>query len=493
MRSDIAPPADTTRVRGSVTVTYYGTGSLADLLAGTAGGARDLTAYVQSVSQTDSQATVKIAFQGPEFTGANRLKPGRPVAISVGAGLLFQGPIDAVSGDREVRQAGQTRREVTLTVRRRDAMPWWRDVRRMSPVFSAGVELGSMARSIASASIGLTDAEVNIPDLGVTLAHGTAQLVDLNAWDMLTLVLAPGLREPWVDGRGVLKSISRDVRRPGDIELTAEQIVDVTSSTSRPPMTTYRVKWLDPSLSYVAQQEQSLGQTTITCGFFKQHESVDVWFSEDRKQRAASPRLVEKSSINAGQIGKIADVSYLPIDQYHGQLHADADLTWFIASLYVEIGALVGSAALPDISPPFGGPDIKVGNLVHNAALMLLLFTITKVGHGVYEVWGTPYDYVHTMNEVEAYDQDAEEWQTKLEEKENDLIPNETIATALAVNELVYASREASKATLSIADDYRIERGDILTRLGRRFYVTGYSRDLSRGADSILKCDGFWL
>lgn len=496
MRSDIPAATDTTRVsriREPVLVTYYGTGSLADLIAGTAGGAVDLTPYAAGVTQTDSQASVKLAFQGPELTGANRPKPGRPVAVTVGGYVLFQGPIESVSGDREVRAAGQTRREINLTVRRRDAMPWWRDVRRMSPIFSAGVELGAMARAIATSSLGLTDLEIDIPDIGVSLAHGSAQLVDLNGWDMLELCFAPGLREPWVDGRGILKTISRDVRRPADLVLTAEQVVDVTSSTSRPPLTTYRVKWLDPAQSKVVQQEQSLGQTTITCGFFKQHEVVGVWYSEDRKQRAENTRLVEKSSINAGVVGKVADVSFVQIDEYHGDLHADCDLSWFIASLFVEVGALVGSAAIPDVVNIFAEMTIPVGRLVQNAALMAILFTITKQGHGVYEVWGLPFDWVHSVNEIEAYDDGAEEWQTKLEEMQNDLIPNEDIATSLAVNELVYASREASKASLTIADDLRIERGDILSRAGRRFYVQGYSRDLSRGADSVLKCDGFWL
>lgn len=76
---------------------------------------------------------------------------------------------------------------------------------------------------------------------------------------------------------------------------------------------------------------------------------------------------------------------------------------------------------------------------------------------------------------------------------ENDLVPSQEASEGLAVAELFYRARSASRASLVIADDPRIERGDVLGLPdGRRFYVLEGSRDLTRGASALLQLEGFW-
>ncbi len=493
MRADIPAPADSTLQSRSAVITLYPTASPRDLVVGTSGLATfDLTPYAQQPRHTDSEASILLRYH-TELAGASRPKPGQVVRITVGSYAVFTGQIDSISGETEWR--GE--RSMTITVRRRDATKWWRDQRRMTDIYSVGSDLSLMARDVAL-NLGLTADEYNLPPMGVALAHESAQLGDMNAWAMLTTILQPALLAPFVDGRGVLKYISRRVSREPDLTLASAQVAKITNQLSVAPLTTMRVKWMDPGLTLITQQEQTLAQGQLTCGFFKQHSQLEVWWSQDHRQRAKNTRLVVKNSINAGAIGPIGSESYVDTSLYGGVIHADLDAGWFALEVGAAIAGLAAGAALPDNVVVAGlgastGVTVPIGRIAHNISLMALLWVITRIGHGIYEIRGQPYDYVHAINEVEAYDENAPAWMETLEELQNDLVPNASAAQALAVGELVYRARSASKAGLLIADDLRIEPGDLIGLWdGRKFYVESLSRDLTRGAEATLSLSGFF-
>jgi hypothetical protein len=262
-----------------------------------------------------------------------------------------------------------------------------------------------------------------------------------------------------------------------------------------------RVKYLSPTQARVTNSNGGLGvhlaEASLTLGYFKFHDTVQVWWSQDHRQRAESTFMNVLSSINSNayELGAAESQSYSPdVGDLSGVIEINLNGAWWALDLAVSIGLIVAAHAIPDIAPPFGGPTIPVGSIARSIATINMLRVLAHLGVGRYEILGTTYDYVDQVNEVEAYDQDAPAWQTKVEEIQNDLISNDTVAQGLAVNELLYRSRAAVQGGLTMADDLRVEPGDVIgTADGRRLYVQSYSRDLSRGAPATLELGGFWI
>src|SRR5574337_2090 len=142
--------------------------------------------------------------------------------------------------------------------------------------------LEMIARDVAE-DVGMIDTEIALPPILYAVPHSNVQLADLAAWDMLESLLLPAGISPWIDGLGRLRARSRDIMRAADVALTEDRIVAVTGGRSRPPISSVQVKWLDPLLTEVAQQDQALANANITAGFFQLKQNQDVYWSEDRK------------------------------------------------------------------------------------------------------------------------------------------------------------------------------------------------------------------
>jgi hypothetical protein len=121
-------------------------------------------------------------------------------------------------------------------------------------------------------------------------------------------------------------------------------------------------------------------------------------------------------------------------------------------------------------------------------------FLMMNCGTGVYEIWGTPFEWVHARNTSEAFDSSVPVWVDNSADIESDFIVNEEHAKATCIRELIYQAREANKWTVSIVDDPRIEFGDILEFTdGSKLYVEDFSRHLERGSEAILEVKGFLI
>ena len=453
------------------------------MVSGTHSDGVNLTAFASRISHSASEASVTLNWHA-ELNGAAQPQPGTLLELRLDGQLLWWGIIEALN---DYRLSSGTR-SLTVTARSRDASPLWRELRRVSALYPVATPLSVIARDIAL-SLGLTGAEILFGDSAATTVHSNTQLADLSAWEMLAKIWQPLGREPLVDARGVLKTISRDISRAADIVLTAEQIIAIGAAKSRPPLTLVRVKWLDPNLTKVSQQSQKLAAETITAGYFQIHQKKHVQFSADGTQRAENTYLVIRQSANTSLV-PVCEETYQQLTLTEGLIQLNTSM-WVPGLATVSLATILYNAMIPDAVPPPGTETMPVGRRIQAAAEVTVLLVMMSIGTGMYEVWGTPFDFVHARNRTEAFDDAAPAWLGNEVEIENDFVMDEPMAQAFAVRELIYRAREAASYTVSIVDDPRIEPGDILQLPdASRLYVTGYRRDLSPGAPAVLEIEG---
>lgn len=466
-----------------VDILLYAPGvSIPDVVAG-AVATLDLTPFVTRATQTQSDLSVTLAWH-LELYGVAQPKPGQIVAAKLNSVLLWVGIIESLS-DYRVEVGTRT---MSLTCRGRDATPAWRSANRVTQDYPQGTRLDVMARDVAR-SLGLEESEILLPASSVATPHSSAQLAAVSGWQMLETLLLPIGYAPMVDGIGRLKVVSRDCTRAADIELTDDRIVAVTGSRSRAPLTKLRLKWLDPSFTRVEQQDQVLAQANITAGFFQIKQEQEVSFSSDRTQRAINTYLVTNQSANSG-ILPVCSEGYEALSETIGRITLQTS-AWVPGLLGLFLATKL-AGALPDIAPSTGGPTLPIGKKVQAGLEFSVLLTMASIGTGSYEIWGTPYDYVKGRNTTEAYDPAAEDWVLDSTDIESDFIVSEDHAQGVAAVEFIYRARSASNYSATIVDDPRIETGDILELPdASRLYVTGYRRDLTRGASAVLDVEGF--
>jgi hypothetical protein len=469
----------------AVQVLHHPTATPLELVQETASDGVDLSPYCSQVTQSASEASISLSWHN-ELYGSAQPKPGQILELQLDGAPLWWGVIESLNDYR--LEVGT--RTMSLLARSRDASPFWRNVRRVTDIYPTATPLALIARNVA-ASLGLADNEMNLPSSSGYTVHSNTQLADLPAWEMLEQLYAPFGSMPFVDARGRLKTISRDVGRAADIVLTEDRIQAVTGARSRSPVSLVRIKWLDPALTRVEQQDQSLAQATITAGYFQLEQRKDISFSNDGSQRAENTYLVIKQSANSGLV-EVCDETYEQLSQTSGRIVLTT-ARWVPGLIGVFL-ALKAAAALPDISLPFGGPTAPIGKIVYGGIELSVLLVMASIGTGMYEVNGTPYDFVHARNSTEAYDSAAPSWMGNEVEIENDFVGSEQAAQAYAVRELIYQARAASSFGLTLIDDPRIEPGDIVQLPdGTRVYITGYSRDLTSGAPALLNVEGFQI
>lgn len=461
-----------------------------DLVAqGSATPALDLTPFVTSIRQSPNELSLTLAWH-LELYGASFPKAGQIVSCKLDSQVVFVGVLEGVN---DYRNSSGTR-TMSLTCRTRDQTPAWREVPRVTPTYPQGTRLDVIARDIAR-SLGLRESEVALPMLAVSTPHSSTQLAQISAWAMLEGLLLPGGYAPGVDVLGRLYAISRDTTREPDIELTPERLIAISGARSRPALSRLQLKWLDPKLTMVSQQDRVLAGANITAGYFQIKQVQDVWYSEDRTQRAKSVRMVVVQSANG--LLPVCSEKFSPVGlegspeyETHGRITLKT-AAWVPGLIGLFIAVKV-AGMLPDIAPTTGGPTIPIGKRVHAALELAVLLVMASIGTGVYEIWGTPYDYVNGRNTTEAYDPDAPRWAERVEAVENDFIADEAHAQATAGREFLYRALSANSYGVEIVDDLRVQPGDILGLPdGTRLYVTGYSRDLTHGAPAVLSVQGF--
>ncbi len=481
-------PVSTDSLR-EVAVHLYGTGVSPAQVAAGAAQLSDLSPYITRCTQTESELQISCAFY-TELYCAGQPKPGQTLAAKLGGQILWQGIIESVSDYRE--RSGE--RSISFTARSRDATPAWREVPRITREYPQGTRLDLIARDVAR-DLDLQEEEILVSTVGVSTPQSSTQLADIPAWAMLEALLVPAGLAPYIDGLARLRTYSKDITRTPDVVLTDERVIAISGSRTRPSLSSLVLAWRDPKLTLVRQQDRSLANATITAGFFQLEQNVDVFFSEDRTQRAFDTRLVVQQSANSGLL-PICDESYTPnrdpgSDEITGG-RIKLETFAYVPALLASFVAIKAAGAFPDIAPSGGGPTTPIGKIAHAALELVALITLASIGTGVYEIHGKPFDYVNARNRTRAYNINADPWSEKNEEIESDFISNEAHAQAVATREFLYRALQSGSYSVQIVDDPRIEVGDILQLPDRsKVYCTGYSRDLSFGAPAVLNVSGF--
>jgi hypothetical protein len=492
MDNRFSAPVDLDSER-AVTVSMYALGvPLSDVARGVASVDVDLTPFVASMRQTQSDLSVSLVWH-LELYGAAQPKARRPISVAVNGAVVFVGFIETVN---DYRLSTGTR-TMSVTARTRDATPAWRDTPRVTASYPQGTRLDVIARDVAETVLSPT--EVLLPTMAYVAPQSSTQLGELSAWAMLEALLLPAGYSPVIDGLGRLCAWSRDVLRPADITLTEDRLLEVSGGRSSPAVTRLQVRWRDPALTLVEQQDRVLGQANITAGFFQIEQKQEIWFSDDHTQRARGTRLVVRQSANSGllpvcteawevlgEVGGIGDL--------HGRILLTT-LAWVPLLATDSIFGLLYDASIPDGTlAVIGGATIPYGRLIHAATEAEILLLMMSMGTGSYEVWGVPYDYANGRNTTEAYDASASADDDKPKSIDTDFAMNEDHAQAIAAREFLFAAFSASSFGVTIVDDLRVQVGDILELPdATRLFVTGFDRNLGHGAPATLAVQGFQI
>ena len=496
MRADVEAPTHTGARHRATTLTVWPiTETPREVLLGTATGGLNWSQYATRVSVTHTGASISL--QLPDSVDAP--VPDQLVTIAdtddTQPATVFSGVIESVD-----QVDGLGVRSTSLVVRRRDASPLWRDVQRVSEPFAAGTDLGTMAARIAETQI--ESDEHDIGRYGAQVVRHPQQFVQIPLWDMLRACLLPVQREPTVDELGRLTTISRDVRRPSALTIPEASILEIGSATSRPALTTCRVKWVSPDLVEVLQSDQRLaGPVTATVGFFGGTHQYLRWSDDGTRQaQDVTLRIIQNANASGSTlgVGDVADFQYLEID---GDGYGIGDGVEYGPNIPItgsafarrSTGGWLHVSTIQMESALAAGLLASVGQFTAGITFGMAFGTLMAIGVGVYEVWGRPIDYVEAVNVFEARAADAPAWRQSIEDIESALIPDEDVARAVATGELLYRTKAAKRARLALIDDYRIQVGDILDLPGSRrpFYVTGYSRDMSHGSLARIDLEGF--
>jgi hypothetical protein len=479
-------PKDSARVVG---VIRHPTATFADIIAGTASDAVDLSAYVTSCKHTSKDADVKFTYH-TQLNSTNQPRPGELLELQLNGQTLWVGIIDSIAN--YTMTTGE--HSLTVKVYSRDNTPTWKSIKRVTNLYASGTPVDQIAVDIADA-VGLSPAEIAVPSTSVYVVHSNLQLANMSAWDMLTGLLLSSGYDPFIDARGVLKGISRDMARNADVVLTKDRVIAITGSKNKSPMTSVRILWLDPALSEVVHQDQALAEATITAGFFQLHQNLDIWFSQDRTQRATGTYMVTKQDANSGLL-PFCDQKYVQLSPTSGQIQLTTSI--FAPLLATDaLAGLIASSFIPDGVATGGfifsaGQTIPYGRLTQTAAEVAILAIMMSIGTGIYEIRGTPYDLVNARNRTEATAKGVPDWLIQNQDIENDFVMNEAHAQAFAARELIYLSRAVTAHNAQIVDDPRIEPGTIVQFYdGSRLYVTDYKRNLTHGASALLDLVGF--
>lgn len=488
MRVDVSsyPSADFQR---NVTAYLYQGDSVSDVLDGVAIGERDITEFVTSIKVSESSLRVSIAYSTEFLACADQPKVGDILAAKTDNQFRFIGIVSNIDAFHEERGD----RRVDVTSRTREGVGGWKTQRAVSSVFPLGTSMSIMLSQICKDLMYLKDSEFSFPGISYAVPHSNSQFNDETPWNMISTILEAANYVPYVSVLNQVKAYSKEVINVQTLPVDLDKLISKTGTSKQLTYDRVRLRWLDQNLSKTLQQSQVLYSTAMTAGYFDRVQEEDAWWSDDRRQRAQDFFFNIVDSVNAG-ILPVATEDYEIIDEYHGRITLTT-AGWVPAVVALATATLLAVAAEPDlvqVNPLTGtGATISVGRIAEAAAISSIMLIQMSIGVGRYEIWGTPYDYVHAKNTTLAYVDNLPTWLRQEKEIENDLITGEAHAQSVAITDLVFENSKATTTAVEIVDDPRIEVGDVLGFPdGTKMFVSGFSGDLTKGSPAVMRVEG---
>lgn len=465
----------------------------------------DLTAYASQIQWSYDRLSVTIADDNGLFhpdNGANRcaLKPGRGLRLLEGAeGVpedewipIFSGPIQGPYGWTQSRGPVPV---VTVQAFTRDTDQAWNRRMVTSKEYTVGADWGNMFFNLAQDVMGLEDAEMNVPATwNLAFDKNSNQIVNIPPWEGLTSLAQGNFNRIWFNGNGQLSMYPFTLDRINKV-LTDNKVLGQYSQPGNNSEIINKVvvTYLDNVLTKVVGARQSLGTANVTTGFFDLETKLDVFYSEDKKQRAQNVELVVKNSINQNDLGISIGTETLNIkNEFGGELVITVDA--FVSALATAgIAGIIASSYIGDTVVGVGsGTTIPTGRIIEGAAIVSVLIAMMILGTGVYEIVGEPYDYAFLEKQAIAMLDGIPFWEEKQKDIRNDFISTEEHAHQLALNELLFEQSLGHPRAMVVQNDPRIEKGDIIQLAnGTKFFVQQASKTITRGGTVQLNLQGF--
>lgn len=457
----------------------------------------DLTDLASEVKHSFFEATVKLKWNRSLFGVANQPKANQILELKMLQDGVYQSIWIGVISNLRSYTISRGEREMQLIARSRGTMDIFQNVKRVTQIFPQMTDIGHIIRKVANAT-GLNNDEIILAPSGFATSHTNTQLADMSAWEMFEVLMLPLGWTPYIDGLGRLRAASRDLNRPPDTILVPRQIKRVAAENQIPPVTRVRVKWLDPVLKKSAQQGRKLNELVITVGWWRPVYTVEKFFSDDKTLRAENTRIVIRQSANTTFINFIdenPDRIWTQTGENVGELRlVNRSFAPILASL--ATWTLASQSNDEVITDPLSGEGVTVptGRRVQASAQLAFMLLMMCIGTGIYEIWGTPYEWIYARNTTEAFDEDSPNWVDKNEDIESDFIANELHAQAVAVRELLYRYKSTNKWRVELADDPRLEYGDIVQFPDTsKMFIEDVSRTLTRGSSAVVVLTGFLI
>lgn len=469
----------------------------------------DLTLYVAEVGWNDRQLTLSLidaqeTLFHPDYGSLSayiqeqaiiRLVEGDSRLPESTWIVTFTGQIHGQVGWRKSRRSGSLQGKISVLGRGETQAYKRREI--TSDSYTAGSDIGVAVYDLAHEFLGLTDAELRIPYvLGRQFKHLTNQLCLVSPWDGLASLLEVVCYLPHFDGDGKLTYLNKNLQRQPD-KIMADGVAFVeyeVPERNQDSINKIVVTFLDAALSKVANDHQKLGTAQVTTGFFSMRESLECWWSEDRKQRAENTAMIVLKSVNSG-ILPVGSESYTAVDEFHGVIEVEISI-WVPILATVLLLEYLGAAFIPDDVIVGGfiasmGITIPIGRVIQAQAMIGILLIMMSIGSAQYEVWGTPYDYAYLERQSIALENGLDYWQENEMEIKNDFIGTFDQADAVALTELVYQKCLSKPRKIVIADDPGLEVGDIVVLPdGRKVLIGGLSKSIRRGEVPLLTIEG---
>lgn len=474
-------------VRAAVVKVWRGN-TRAEILAGAAE-LLDLTHSATKVRTANNKVTVTVAYDSSFLECGFQPSPGDYIGVIVDGIWRALMIIDNI-GDFLATRGNST---FTITGRTRDGTGGWRTKNSNSALYPLGSNYSVMMEEICGGLMHLEDDEYVFPATSYTVPHSNLQFAAMTPWTMLEELVFACRLEIYVDVLNVIRTFSKELLRSSDIEVPNERVVEFKAARQVITLGSVRLDWLDFRLHKYYQSDQILAQRTLTMGYFKKRLKEPVYFSVDKTQRADNTYMKIVDSVNTFSLLRVCDEEYIVVNEFKGIIELRSRY-WTPGLIAVIIGTLVAYSREPDIAPSGGGPTDPIGRVKTIGLLAGILVIMAAIGTGVYEVWGTPYEFAHGRNTTVARAENLPSHSLQESRLETSLVVSNEHAADLATMELSYKHAQSYMMSVKLLDDPRIEVGDILQfEDGSRMLVSGFNNDFSRGADAVISVDGFLI
>lgn len=473
----------------------------------------DLTSYVQKVQWNYDRLNVTLIDDSLVFSPdggslSSKIRQGRGIRLIEGFDDVPEDEwIPTFSGLIQgsyswLRQRGRTY-TTQFSVFTRESNQAWRRRSITSKEFTIGTDWSVMFNQVAQEIMLMDQNEINIQaPWNVLFDKNVNQIVDISPWEGLTRLAEGNQSRLWFNGAGQLSTYPLTLDR---VNLTLSDDKVLTSyqqpGQNEELINKVIVTYLDNNLTKVTGAEQQLGTANITTGFFDFETKIPVFWSEDKKQRAENVRLIVKQSISQNDLGISVGSERLDVaDEFGGELVVTVDA--FVSALATAgIAAILSSSFLEDKSVSVDGNlgpginygfTIPVGRVTMAVGIIAVLLAMMILGTGIYEIVGVPFDYAFLEKQAIALLDGIKFWEEKELEIRNDFISTEEAAHQLALTNLLFEQSKGNPRNLIIANDPRIEKGDIIQLAsGVKVFVENASRNIERGKEISMTLTGY--